>query len=200
MGEVLPALGVGTVVFASTNVDDLLLLSAFFSDPSFKPRHVVAGQLLGIAALVAASATCALFAVVVPEGWIGLLGLVPLGLGLRGLWALRRGEEHGDASEAEPRPGTQSSKVLAVAGVTVANGGDNLGVYIPLFSSAPKLVPLYAAVFVVMTGVWCAIGYHLVHNELLGRRIRRWGRLALPFVLVALGLLILSRALVLVRG
>ena len=70
--------------------------------------------------------------------------------------------------------------MLAVAGVTVANGGDNLGGYIPLFSSAPKLVPLYAAVFAVTTGVWCAIGYHLVHNALLGRRIQRWGRLALP--------------------
>ncbi|MDC3956889.1 cadmium resistance transporter [Polyangium jinanense] len=200
MGEVFSALPVGIVVFASTNVDDLLLLSAFFSDPSFKPRHVVAGQLLGIAVLVAASAACALFAFVVPEGWIGLLGVVPLGLGLRGLWALRQGEEEGDAPEVEPGAGMHSSKVLAVAGVTVANGGDNLGVYIPLFSSAPKLVPLYAAVFVVMTGVWCAIGYHLVHNELLGRRIRRWGRLALPFVLVALGLLSLSRAMVLVRA
>jgi hypothetical protein len=38
------------------------------------------------------------------------------------------------------------------------------------------------------------------HNALLGRRIQRWGRLALPFVLVVLGLLILSRAMVLVRG
>jgi len=199
MREALSALGVGIVVFACTNVDDLLLLSAFFSDPSFKLRHVVAGQLLGIAVLVAVSAACALFAVVVPEGWIGLLGVVPLGLGLHGLWALRRGEEEDDASEAEPRPGMQRSKMLAVAGVTVANGGDNLGVYIPLFSSAPKLVPLYAALFMVMTGVWCAVGYHLVHNALLGRRIRRWGRLALPFVLVALGLLILSRALVLFR-
>ncbi|UQA56834.1 cadmium resistance transporter [Polyangium aurulentum] len=200
MGEALSALGVGLVVFIATNVDDLLLIAAFFADPSFAPRHVVAGQILGIAALVALSAACALFAVVVPEGWIGLLGLVPLGLGLRGLWALRRGEEDGDDDEAPPRPDMAHAKVLAVAGVTVANGGDNLGVYIPLFSSAPKLVPLYAALFVVMTGVFCAIGYHLVHNALLGRRIQRWGRLALPFVLVALGLLILSRALVLVRG
>lgn len=200
MGDALSALGVAVVVFVSTNVDDLLLLSAFFSDPSFEPRHVVAGQFLGIGALVAASATCALFALVVPEGFIGLLGILPLGLGLRGLWALSRGQEDAAASETEPRPGILRSKVLAVAGVTVANGGDNLGVYIPLFSSAPKLIPLYAGVFALMTGIFCAVGHHLVHNAVLGHRIRRWGRVALPIVLVALGLMILSRALVFVRG
>ncbi|MDI1445198.1 cadmium resistance transporter [Polyangium sp. 6x1] len=199
MGDALSALGVGIVVFVSTNVDDLVLLSAFFSDPTVKPRHVVAGQFLGIAALVAASAASALFALVVPEGWIGLLGIFPLVLGLRGLVALRRENEDAAASDAAPRPGMLGSKVLAVAGVTVANGGDNLGVYIPLFSSAPKLVPLYAAVFAAMTAVWCAVGYHLVHNALWGRRIQRWGRRALPFILVALGLTILSRALVLIR-
>jgi cadmium resistance protein CadD (predicted permease) len=200
MGEALSALFVGIVVFASTNVDDLLLLTVFFSDPSFKPRHIIAGQVLGIAVLTVASAACALFAFVVPEGWIGLLGLIPLGLGLRGLWMLRRGEGDADVEDAKSRPDMQRFKALAVAGVTVANGGDNLGVYIPLFSSAPKLVPLYAAVFAVMTGVWCAVGYYLVHNKILGRRIQRWGRVALPFVLVGLGLLVLSRAIVPIRA
>ncbi len=87
--------------------------------------------------------------------------------------------------------------MLAVAGVTLANGGDNLGVYIPLFSRVPRLVPLYVAVFTIMTGVWCAAGYQLVNNPLLGKRIGRYGRVALPFVLVALGVWILYGARVL---
>ncbi|XXT24113.1 cadmium resistance transporter [Sorangium sp. So ce429] len=202
MEQILPALGVSAVVFISTNIDDILLLTAFFSDPDFTPRQVVAGQFLGIAALVLASVACALLAVRVPEGWIGLLGLAPLALGLRGLWALWRGQEAGedeDDDDDRPRGRAARFRSLAVATVTVANGGDNLGVYIPLFSSSPGLIPLHAAVFAVMTGALCALGHHLVNHPVLGSRIRRHGRVALPFVLIGLGLWILSDALALIR-
>ncbi|WP_438002170.1 cadmium resistance transporter [Sorangium sp. So ce185] len=198
MEQILPALGVSVVVFVSTNIDDILLLSAFFADPGFTARQVVAGQFLGMAALVLASVACALLAVRVPDGWIGLLGLAPLALGLRGLWALRRGPEADDDDE-EPPGGAAGFKALAVASVTIANGGDNLGVYIPLFSSTPEHVPLHAAVFAVMTGALCALGHRLVHHPVLGSRIRRYGRAALPFVLIGLGLWILSDALALAR-
>ncbi|WP_438036935.1 cadmium resistance transporter [Sorangium sp. So ce204] len=212
MEQILPAVGVSVVVFVSTNIDDILLLSALFADPGFTPAQVVAGQLLGIAALVIVSAACALLAVRVPDGGIGLLGLAPLALGLRGLWALWRGTraEAGTASRAdeadaaesarEPQGSASRFKVIAVASVTLANGGDNLGVYIPLFSSSPAHIPLHAAVFAVMTGAFCALGHRLVNHPILGTRIRRFGRAALPFVLIGLGLWILSDALVLVRA
>ncbi|WP_437616839.1 cadmium resistance transporter [Sorangium sp. So ce834] len=199
MEQILPALGVSVVVFISTNIDDILLLSAFFADPGFTPRQVVAGQFLGMAALVLASVACALLAVRVPDGWMGLLGLAPLALGLRGLRALRRGPGAGDDGAGKPPGGAARFKALAVASVTLANGGDNLGVYIPLFSSTPGHVPLHAAVFAVMTGAFCALGHHLVHHPVLGSRIRRYGRAALPFVLIGLGLWILSDALALAR-
>jgi cadmium resistance protein CadD (predicted permease) len=210
MEQILPLLGMSVIVFVSTNIDDLLLLSAFFADPGFTPAQVVAGQFLGIAALVIASVACALLAVRVPDGWIGLLGLAPLALGLRGLWALWRGSgarEAGVADEAdeadrarEPRGGASRFKAIAVAGVTLANGGDNLGVYIPLFSSSPAHIPLHAAVFAGMTGAFCALGHRLVNHPIVGTRIRRSGRAALPFILIGLGLWILSDALVLVRA
>ena len=192
MNELVAGLGVAVVVFAATNVDDILLLAAFFADPHVSPRQVVAGQFLGMLVLVAASAVCALFAVVIPAGWIGLLGLAPLGLGVYGL--LRREGGHGDsAPKAEGTPGG-SSRWLAVAGVTIANGGDNLGVYIPMFSSARRLLVLYVVVFAVLTAVWCVIGHYLVNNPLVGKRLARYGQAALPFVLIALGLWILADA------
>jgi cadmium resistance protein CadD (predicted permease) len=78
-------LGVAVVLFASTNVDDLVLLAAFFSDPHLRARSVVAGQFLGIGALVSFSAAAALAVMTVPEGYVAFLGVVPLTLGLRGL-------------------------------------------------------------------------------------------------------------------
>lgn len=208
MPHLLSTLGIAVVVFASTNVDDILLLAAFFADPRLKPRTVVAGQLLGIGILVLASALAGAAALVVPEGYTALLGAVPLGLGLWKLWrilverrlratpagaAAREAAYQSAAQEAEHRAeGRGRSQLLAVTGVTLANGGDNLAVYIPLFASAPRTIPIYAGVFVAMTALWCMAGYALVHNRVVGHHVRRLGHVGLPFVLVALGVWILS--------
>lgn len=192
MNELVTALGVGVVVFAATNVDDILLLAAFFADPEMRPRQVVAGQFLGMLVLVAASAACALFAVVIPAGWVGLLGLGPLALGVRGLLRRQGGEAESSSKAGRSRGGR--SHVLAVAGVTIANGGDNLGVYIPMFSNARRLMALYVVVFAALTAVWCVVGHYLVTNPLVGKRLARYGQAALPFVLIALGLWILADA------
>ncbi len=46
-------------------------------------------------------------------------------------------------------------------------------------------------VFLVLTGLLCAASFALVRNPVLGERIARWGRRALPWVLIAPGLVIL---------
>ena len=81
--------------------------------------------------------------------------------------------------------------MLAVAAITIANGGDNLGVYIPLFAKDLSVLPLYAGVFTVLTGVWCWLGHALVKNPVGGAVMERWGHILLPFVLIAIGVHIL---------
>ena len=96
----LVALGIGVAVFASTNIDDILLLSAFFADRRLTTRSIVIGQFVGIGALVAASAVAAFAAITVPAGWVALLGFVPLGLGVRKLWLLwKRSADDDESSE-----------------------------------------------------------------------------------------------------
>jgi cadmium resistance protein CadD (predicted permease) len=194
MNDLVAAIGMGGVVFVSTNVDDILLLATFFADPALSRGQVVAGQFIGMGALVAISAVCGLLAVAVPPGYVALLGVAPLLLGLHGVWRLWRARQGADTERREEGERRGGAGVVAVAAVTLANGGDNLGVYIPLFSSSPQLVPLHVAVFAVLTGVWCVAGYYLVDNPLFGERLGRHGRLALPFVLIALGLWILADA------
>lgn len=190
MIHILSALSVAVVVFASTNVDDAFLLAAFFGDPHLRPSTIVAGQFLGIGALVAVSTFAALPAITLPEGFTAFLGVVPLALGLHGLRGLWCGADTADLKGGVPRQGC--GQLLGVAGIVVANGGDNLGVYIPLFASAPATVPLYAAVFALMTGLWCLVGYLLVSSRAVAEHVRRYGHVVLPFVLIALGLWILS--------
>jgi len=181
----LEAVAVGITVFAATNVDDVLLLSAFFAQPRRRVSAIVTGQFLGIGALTAASAVAALAALVIPREWIALIGVIPLALGIRQL--LARPDE--DNVQAHNGAG-----VFAVAAVTVANGGDNLGVYIPLFASQPAAIPVYVVVFALGTAVWCAAGYALVSHPAVAARFQRYGHRVLPWVLIALGVYVLSGA------
>ena len=201
MSALASTVGIGTVVFAVTNIDDVIVVAAFFADRRIPRRAVVAGQFLGIGVLVLASALAALLALAVPQDWIALLGLVPLAMGLRSLVALRHvpsrledEESAGRVASARLDERPPYGQMLAVAAVTVANGGDNLGVYIPLFASTPAAIPVYAAVFGLMTAPLCFVGYLAVNNRFLGASIRRYGHVALPFVLIAVGGYILSGA------
>lgn len=179
------------VVFASTDIDDLVLLTAFFGDARLRRGAIVAGQYLGIGTLTAASAAAALAALAVPPHWPSLLGAIPLALGLWKLWELVRHVDNGQQPAGVERAGGSRSQVLAVAAVTVANGGDNLSVYIPLFASNPQGVPLFVIVFAVMTALWCAAGYAFVRHPAGAALMQRSGHLILPVVLIVLGAWIL---------
>jgi cadmium resistance protein CadD (predicted permease) len=185
------------VVFAATDIDDLVILTAFFADARLRRGAIIAGQFLGIGALTAASAIAALAALAEPPHWPSLLGLVPLSIGLWKSWELirRRGadadDEAEDARRAAGRPGSQ---LLAVAAVTIANGGDNLSVYIPLFASTPWGVPVFVTVFAIMTALWCAIAHAFVRHPTGAALMQRTGHMILPVVLIALGIWILRDA------
>ena len=195
----LTPIAVGIALFATTNIDDIFLLAAFFADTQLRPRSVVLGQFLGIGALTALSATAALASLVVPEGWTALLGIVPLALGVQKLWHLGPGANK-PPNDVGPRDKEHRlerrihSLVFAVAGVTIANGGDNLAVYIPVFASSGQSIPIYIFTFAIMTGLWCVAGFTLVNNGPVGHHIRRYGHILLPLVLIAIGVWIVRGA------
>lgn len=117
-----------------------------------------------------------------------MLGLAPIAIGARKLWTGWR-----DRAAWKPDPArADGRKLLTVAGVTAANGGDNLGIYIPMFATTTKpALTVTIAVFVVLTGLWCAVAHFLVRHPSLGMPLRRWGHRMLPFVLIGLGVYIL---------
>ena len=181
------------VVFASTNIDDIFVLVGFFSDPNLGRWHIVAGQILGIELIVAASLAAAFVALAISASYVGLLGFAPLAIGIKKLWNLwRRG---GIENEGKDRPSGfgEGSSVLAVAVVTIANSGDNLGVYVPLFATqAIWEMFVTVAIFAIMTLAWCLAAFLLVNNPTLGKPARLYGRRVLPFVLIGFGCLILD--------
>ena len=174
-------------MFAATNLDQLFLVVALLSGPGAQARDVVAGTYAGIALLYAAAALASLVSLVLPAQAIALLGLVPLGIGAKQLLRPRQDE----GAPAAARRG-----ILAVTGINLAFGGDNLGVYTPLFAASPGgAIALYGAVFAVLTGLLCYAAQRLVRHPALGAPVRRYGPPLVPWVLVVLGLWILAGAL-----
>jgi cadmium resistance transport/sequestration family protein len=188
-------LGIAVVLFASTNVDDIFVLLGFFADPKFRGRQIVIGQYLGITALYGASVLASLISLVIPTAYIGLLGLAPIFLGLKKLWTLREGSEADDDPGDHEKASAGHGKIVAVAAVTIANGGDNISIYTPLFATrAIDEIAVIAIVFALMTALWLGAAHYLVNHPRIGAPIRRYGHRVVPFVLVALGILILYEA------
>jgi cadmium resistance protein CadD (predicted permease) len=194
--EYLSTIGLATVLFASTNIDDIFILLGFFSDPAYKPRHVVLGQYLGIAALVAVSIVASLISLVLPPTYVGLLGLLPVVIGIKKLVELRQDRDNDNESDGGTRLKWRGlGQVGAVAGVTIANGGDNLGIYTPVCatSSLAALV-VTVGVFALLVAVWVGFAHWLVNHPSLGAPIRRFGHMVTPFVLMAIGVTVLYEA------
>jgi cadmium resistance protein CadD (predicted permease) len=194
MESALSLIGLAIVVFASTNIDDAFVLVGFLADKSFRVRDVVIGQYAGVSALCAVSAIAALISLVIPPAYIGLLGLIPIAIGAKKLSNLWRGKEN-KKEDSQPVSGTGAfGKSLAVAAVTMANGGDNLAVYTALFASRNgHEVSAMVIVFAVMTGLWCLAAHWLVSHRALGAPIRHHAHRVVPFVLIGLGVLILMK-------
>jgi cadmium resistance protein CadD (predicted permease) len=191
--------GIGISAFIATNIDDIFVLMLFFSSSKFHKIQVIVGQYLGIGLLIVISALGSLLALVVPQQIIGLLGLIPISIGIIKLVRLRK---HESSVEEHMNEGVTSRwhshlSMLTVAAVTFSNGGDNIGIYTPLFakySSAGEIV-LITIIFMVMTAVWCVIAYYLVRHPIIAKRLHKTGHIIFPFVLIGLGIYILISSL-----
>ena len=128
----------------------------------------------------------AAFNAVLPEELIRYFGLIPLLLGLWAAWQAFRGED-----DDEDVSGKRLS-ALAVAGVTFANGGDNIGVYVPVFLNVgPTAVIAYCAVFLALVIVLVWLAKFVATRRPIADTLERWEHILFPVVLIALGLFIL---------
>ncbi|WP_223167551.1 cadmium resistance transporter [Nonomuraea sp. SYSU D8015] len=186
---------VGTIataagMFAGTNVDDLIVLTVLFlsSRASGLPRpwQIWGGQYAGIAVLVLLSVVAALGLTIVPDAWVGLLGLVPFALGVKGLVAAVR-DRHDEAGT----PPAVATGLVSVAGVTIANGADNITVYTPVFrtiGALPTMVTI--GVFAIGVALWCLAGSWLGSHKKIVGIVERYGQWLVPAVFVIIGILI----------
>ncbi|GAB2724299.1 cadmium resistance transporter [Kitasatospora kifunensis] len=181
-------LATAAVAFLGTTIDDLIILTALFMAcrTSGRPRvsAIIAGQYTGFAAVLGLALLAAAGLQLLPERWVGLLGLVPIGFGVCGLWRLRDSPPHAPPLMAATAP--------RIAIIVFAGGADNLSVFTPLFRTLhPGGSLLATALFLAMIGLWCGagalLGTHPAVVAALGR-VRHW---LIPAVFITVGVLIL---------
>ncbi|WCZ32926.1 MULTISPECIES: cadmium resistance transporter [Corynebacterium] len=187
--SVLQAIG----LFAATNIDDIIVLSLFFARGAGQrgtTARILAGQYLGFAGiLVAAILVTTGAGAFLPPAAIPYFGLIPLGLGLWAAWEAWRGD--GDDDD-EAKVAGKKVGVGTVAGVTFANGGDNIGVYTPVFLSVePLAVVAYCVIFLALVAVLVALARFVATRPPIAEVLERFEHILFPIVLIGLGIVIL---------
>ncbi|KRL84480.1 cadmium binding protein [Lacticaseibacillus pantheris DSM 15945 = JCM 12539 = NBRC 106106] len=180
----------GVTAYISTSLDYLLILMMIFG--SVKPhqrRLVYWGDLLGTGILVATSLFIALVLRLVPAEWVlGLLGLIPVLMGIKLVLAGEHDDDSVVASRFKP-----ANIISSVALITVATcGADNIGVYVPLFASQTIYATgITLVTFFVMLTLVCWLGAQLGRLPFVARILESTGRWLTAAVYVGIGVYIL---------
>lgn len=192
MGQtIISAIG----VYISTSIDYLIVLIILFAQLSQNKQkwHIYAGQYLGTGLLVGVSLVAAYVVNFVPEAWmVGLLGLIPIYLGIR-FAIVGEGEEEEEEEIIERLEQSKANQLFwTVTLLTIASGGDNLGIYIPYFASLDWTQTLVALLmFAIGIIIFCEISRMLSSIPLISETIEKYTRIIVPLVFIPLGLYIM---------
>lgn len=229
------------ISFVSTNIDNIFVIMLLYAqvNEKLKTKHIVIGQYLGLAVLVAISILGAFGLTFFPQKYIGLLGLFPIALGITewvkykeknyisdtqcdesnmkavkseaGITADHAEEtkneqiEHLSSHPANENRKLQhvrkkaksvianaiSPEILRVVIVAVANGADNIGVYIPLFTGYSTMqLFLTVIVFTLMMAIWCLLGNTITNFPKVTTAIQTYKHVAVPIIFIGLGIFI----------
>ena len=169
------------IAYISTNIDDIFVIMILLASAGAAKARLIAGHFLGVGLITVISMLGAFGLQNLPLKYVGLLGLVPIALGIKA-WFDRDEEE----SEAK------GTGVLSMAMITLGNGADNVGVYIPLFTgfSGPERIGA-VIIFAVMTSLWVWLANSLAEFPKVKAVIEKYKSIAIPVVFIALGVFII---------
>lgn len=180
-------IAVSAIAFVSTNIDNLLMLSALLALSAVRPLPVVAGFLLATLVVILAALLIARLGDLVDTRYVGLLGLIPIALGLRGLLALLR-KKAGPATPQSTSPG-----MWRTAALILPMSGDSVAVYVPLLADTrPGLDAVASVTLLVSAVVLAGTARVLVSHPTLGSRVGWLGARLMPWLMIGVGIYVLA--------
>jgi cadmium resistance protein CadD (predicted permease) len=211
MDWLIETIKIGLAAAVATTFDDNIYLTGFFSEVNrtFRPKHVVVGELIGFTALISISLVGFLIGLAISSDWIGLLGILPILIGLNNLRLLIVNKDESvenksanlkqnarfrgfDSRERSLLDVIQDRQTYKVSAVTISNGGNNLGIYIPLFaSSSLQSLAVIIPICYLIICTWLFMSYNLTRTPGIALVLSRYASKLFPFVLMWLGLRII---------
>lgn len=197
--QVGQAIGTACLTFAVTNIDDAFVLVTFFAESArnkaLTPLKITTGQFLGFTIVIIISMIGFGVSLVLPSEPIGFLGLLPILLGVwKSLDIMIPSPDVGSlVTDSTKSDGIQG--IFKVAAITVMNGGDNIGTYIPLFSQVKGAeIAMYNVVYYILLGVWCLIGFLVMKEKHVLRVAEKYVGVLIPFLYTGLGAYIVIKS------
>lgn len=184
------------------------------------PLKITIGQYLGFTVIVVVSMIGFGVSLALPSEPIGFLGLLPMLLGVWALFALifdgdddDNDDEDGDAVDGDGEREREEALegdvggrnlrsrlgsfkgIFKVGSMTVINGGDNIGTYIPLFSQAKGTeIAVYVVVYYILLGVWCLAAWLVMKQRHIVKLAQKYADYVVPFLYMGLGIYIVVKS------
>jgi cadmium resistance protein CadD (predicted permease) len=182
--DIVTALVLAFTTYASTNLDNLLLMAALSAGLQDR-RHAITGFVAATLLILIVSAMFVAFSYVVPPDRIRYLGIIPILLGGKAMITRQTG--------MPSRPDAAARSPQAVAALLLANSADTVAGFGPLVAeSEAVVVAALLAGFAAAAAVWLILIRMLSRHATVDRsRMAKLQRLT-PFIMIGVGLYILA--------
>lgn len=202
----LTTLTTSLISFISTNIDDIFILTILFSQvgKNLSKKDIVLGQYLGVGLLVLFSILASHSLNRIQTEYLGLLGIIPIFLGIKSWLDFVKNkkrtasiEKDSSANKADLTDETLLTSglrphFLNVTLLTLGNGSNNIGIYVPLFSrySVIDLI-LTVLIFIIMIAIWCYFSFKLANLSFIQEELHRHQVFIIPVIFIGLGIYII---------
>lgn len=203
----LTTLTTSLISFISTNIDDIFILTILFSQvgKNLSKKDIVLGQYLGVGLLVLFSILASHSLNRIQTEYLGLLGIIPIFLGIKSWLDFVKNkkrtvsiEKDSSANKADLTDETLLTSglrphFLNVTLLTLGNGSNNIGIYVPLFSrySVIDLI-ITVLIFIIMIAIWCYFSFKLANLSFIQEELlHRHQVFIIPVIFIGLGIYIL---------
>lgn len=190
MLDVAIIIGVAAGAFMATNLDNLVLLVALFGRYDDRRHHVMFGYAAGMLIIAGMTYFVGGLAGAAPVHYLGLLGIVPVMIGVAGLLRLFR--DRGVIRDPVV-PGAGSTAFAATFLSQLSNGADTIITYSVLFSDSNDLGDhLVLAAFFGTAALLVLVAYQAIRYPWLSRPVQLYGHYVTPLILITVGMYVLS--------
>ena len=181
------------ILYSGTAVDLLIILMLFFAKRKSRKDiiNIYLGQFLGSVSLIFLSLLFAFVLNYIPSKEIlGLLGLIPIFLGLK---VLLLGDSDGEAIAKDGLRKDNKNLIFLVAMITFAScGADNIGVFVPYFTTLNLANLIVTSLtFLVMIYLLVFSAQKLAQVPSVGETLEKYSRWFIAVVYLGLGMYIL---------